>query len=42
MSHLKNFQFNAVQIADIDTYIELLYSDDMDAKLKGCVSILYL
>lgn len=42
MSHLKNFQFNAVQITDIDTYIELLYSDDMDSKLKGCVSILYL
>ena len=42
MSHLKNFQFNTVQITEIDTYIEHLYSDDMDSKLKGCISILYL
>ena len=42
MSHLKNFQFNAVQVNEVDNYIEALYSDDMDSKLKGCVSILYL
>lgn len=42
MSHLKNFQFNAVQIGEIDNYIELLYNDSVETKLKGCVSILYL
>lgn len=42
MSHLKNFQFQAVQITEIDTYLENLYADDMDLKLKGCISILYL
>jgi hypothetical protein len=42
MSHLKNFQFNAVQIGEIDNYIELLYNDSVETKLKGCISILYL
>jgi hypothetical protein len=39
---LKNFQFNSVNIAELDNYIELLYSDDVETKLKGCISILYL
>lgn len=42
MSILKNFQWNHVQITEVDNYIEMLYNENMDTKLKGCVSILYL
>lgn len=39
---LKNMQFNQGSIEEVDTYIEMLYSENMDQKLKGCVHILYL
>ena len=42
MASLKNFQFNSVQINEIDNYIEMLYNENIDTKLKGCISILYL
>lgn len=34
--------FNQVSIEKIDNYIEELYSDDHDSKIKGCVAVLYL
>ena len=34
--------FNQVSIEKIDNYIEELYSDDHDQKIKGCVAVLYL
>lgn len=42
MATPKNFQFNTVQIGEIDNYIEMLYNENMETKLKGWISILHL
>ena len=35
MATPKNFQFNTVQISEIDNYIEMLYNENIETKLKG-------
>ena len=41
-SIIKSINFNQVSIEKIDNYIEELYSDDHDSKIRGCVAVLYL
>ena len=40
--YLKKFDFSRVTVEDLDSYIESMYEETTEAKLKGSISILFL
>ena len=40
--YLKKFDFSRVTVEDVDSYIESMYEETTEAKLKGSISILFL